>query len=198
MMYQQLEKAKLINLSSGKDIEFMFNPSELKFDVVMETVESSGAKTQKTGRSKVNYSHRKATKVTISNVLFDTYEEGINVVDKYISSLEKALEFVQNGEEQRPPTYRFNWGTQTYLRYCFVENLSYTLTMFLPNGTPVRAKIDSLTLKETDEPKPSGGMKAKRPKKPSRETDQSLAFWKEKSKFGQIVKTIRNVKDEIM
>jgi hypothetical protein len=192
-MYQKLEKAQLINLSSsGNNIEFMFNPSEIQFDVSMETVESSGAKTQKTGRSKVNYSHRKATKVTIGNILFDTYEEGINVVNEYIASLEKALEFVQNGKEQRPPTYSFEWGEQTYLRYCFVENLSYKLTMFLPDGTPVRAVIDSLTLKETDEPKPSGSLIAKQPKPSIRETSQSLTARKDKYKLGGIIETIKD------
>ena len=40
---------------------------------------------------------------------------------------------------------------RVYLRCCFVEKLSYKLTMFLPNGVPVRATIDSLTLKEIDE-----------------------------------------------
>jgi hypothetical protein len=55
---------------------------------------------------------------------------------------------------RRPPVYEFRWGTQQYFRKCFVENLSYKLTMFLPDGTPVRAIVD-ISLKEADEPRPS-------------------------------------------
>jgi hypothetical protein len=52
---------------------------------------------------------------------------------------------------QSPPVYRFIWGNQDqYLPYCFIDSLDYKFTMFLPDGTPVRAVISSLTLKETD------------------------------------------------
>ncbi|MCY7322345.1 MAG: hypothetical protein LH660_11235 [Phormidesmis sp. CAN_BIN36] len=46
--------------------------------------------------------------------------------------------------------YIFTWGKNEYLKACFIEKLSYKLTMFLPDGMPVRAIIDSLILVQAD------------------------------------------------
>jgi Contractile injection system tube protein len=148
-----LIKARLTSDDGVPAIEFMFNPTELTFEGVVETAENPGARTQDKGHPKVSFSHVKAYKVTINKIIFDTYEDGQDVVSKHIEPFRKAVEFV--GNEQRPPIYKFIWGKQVYLQRCFVEKLTYKLTMFLPDGTPVRATIDSLTLKEADDRKPT-------------------------------------------
>ena len=164
-----LVKAILISDDGVPAIEFMFNPTELVFEGVVETSESPGARTQDKGQPKVSFSHVKAYKVTINKILFDTYEDGADVVKKYIDKFRKAVEFVKGKE--RPPIYQFMCGKQVYLRRCFIEQLTYKLTMFLPDGTPVRAVIDSLTLKEADEPKENGPLGAKPPAQVDRQTD---------------------------
>jgi hypothetical protein len=156
----------------------MFNPTELVFEGLVQTSESPGARTQDKGNPKVSFSHVKAYKVTINQILFDTYEDGGDVVKLYIENFRKSVEFVKGKE--RPPIYQFMWGKQVYLRRCFIEQLNYKLTMFLPDGTPVRAVIDSLTLKEADEPKENGPLGAKPPAKVDRQTD-SLANRKSSS-----------------
>ena len=174
-----LVKATLISKDDGvPQIEFMFNPTELVFEGVVETSESPGARTEDKGTPKVSFSHVKAYKVTINKILFDTYEEGGDVVKQYIENFRKSVEFVKGKE--RPPIYQFMWGKQVYLRRCFIEKLNYKLTMFLPDGTPVRAVIDSLTLKEADEPKENGPLGAKPTAKVDRQTD-SLANRKSSS-----------------
>jgi len=177
-----LVKATLISDDGVPQIEFMFNPTELVFEGVVETSESSGARTQDKGNPKVSFSHVKAYKVTINKILFDTYEDGGDVVKQYIENFRKSVEFVKGKE--RPPIYQFMWGKQVYLRRCFIEKLNYKLTMFLPDGTPVRAVIDSLTLKEADEPKENGPLGAKPPAKVDRKTD-SLANRKSSRKRNQ-------------
>jgi len=167
-----LVKASLISNDGVPPIVFMFNPTELVFEGVVQTSESPGARTQDKGNPKVSFSHVKAYKVTINQILFDTYEDGGDVVKLYIENFRKSVEFVKGKE--RPPIYQFMWGKQVYLRRCFIEQLSYKLTMFLPDGTPVRAVIDSLTLKEADEPKENGPLGAKPPPKVDRIKD-SLA-----------------------
>ncbi|MGF1497321.1 MAG: hypothetical protein ACFB8W_10920 [Elainellaceae cyanobacterium] len=151
----QLVKAKLTS-SEATNIEFMFNPAELVFEGVVETSENPGARVQETGKPKVSFSNVKAYKVTIGNILFDCYEQRKDVVRHHISPFREAVQFV--GNEQRPPIYRFEWGSHVYLQRCFVEQLTYKLTLFLPDGTPVRAVIDSLTLKEVDEPQRNTSM----------------------------------------
>ena len=170
-----LVKASLISNDGVPPIEFMFNPTELVFEGVVQTSESPGARTEESGHPKVSFSHVKAYKVTISKILFDTYEDGEDVVKKYIENFRKSVEFVKGKE--RPPIYQFMWGKQVYLRRCFIEQLNYKLTMFLPDGTPVRAVIDSLTLKEADEPKENGPLGAKPPAQVDRQKD-SLAIRK--------------------
>jgi hypothetical protein len=164
-----LAKAKLTSKDPVEDINFMFNPSELSFNGIVETAENSGARTQSKGQPKVSFSHTKAYKITITKIIYDTYESGEDVVGKYIEPLKKALEFVSGLE--RPPIYSFIWGKTEYLRRCFVEKLDYKLTMFLPNGTPVRAVIDSLTLKEADEEQQNAPVAAQSPSAATRQTD---------------------------
>jgi hypothetical protein len=166
-----LVKARLIPIPedmSAPPIEFMFNPTEITFQGQVQTSESTGARTQDKGKPKVSFSNVKAYKVIINKILFDTYETGEDVVVRYIEPLRKAVEFAAGKE--RPPIYTFVWGRQ-YLRRCFVETLTYKLIMFLPNGTPVRASIDSLTLKEADDPKPNGAVNPASPSSATRQGD---------------------------
>lgn len=136
--------------SSAKNIEFMFNPQEIAFEESVATAESQGARGEKKGNPIVSFSYINATKITINNIVFDTFETGDNVFKTHIASFKKAVEFL-GGEEKRPPIYSFAWG-DTYLEYCFIDTLGYKLTKFLNDGTPVRAVIDSLVLKEIDPP----------------------------------------------
>lgn len=138
--------------SPGKPtINFMFNPDQLSFQDKVDTQENPGANNEQTGRPKVSFSEKKATTLAISNIVIDRYESGDSVM-KEIQDLKEATTFIE--KMRRPPVYEFRWGNQQYFRKCFVQNLSYKLTMFLPDGTPVRAVID-LSLKEADEPRPS-------------------------------------------
>jgi hypothetical protein len=143
-----LVKAQLISSEVKPNIEFMFNPSELLFERSIAIKPSDAAHTEKKGIPKVSFSHIEACKVTINKIIFDTYEDGEDV-NKYINNFKRAVEFVDGKE--RPPIYTFIWGGQIHLRCCFIDKLTYKFTMFLPNGTPVRAVIDSLILKESDE-----------------------------------------------
>lgn len=168
-----LVKATLKSEDGVPPLEFMFNPAELAFEGVVDTAESPGSRTEETGQPKVSFANVKAYTVTISQVMFDTYEEGTDVVQRYIEPFRQAVKFVSG--KQRPPIYTLMWGKQVYLRRCFVEKLSYKLTMFLPDGTPVRAVIDNLTLKEADESKPNGSLEAPSPSASDRQNDSMQA-----------------------
>lgn len=145
----KLEKAQLISDESDT-IEFMFNPSELDFSHSNIMKESEGARTSK-GLPKISFAHPNPSKITIKNIYFDTYEKGTSVLEE-INKFIAALDFATKGDAkgQRPPIYTFVWGQNQYLR-CFIGSISYTLTRFLLDGTPVQATIGSLELKEVDE-----------------------------------------------
>lgn len=153
----QLQKAQLIPIPSDRGraelIQFQFNPEALEFSHSNE-VNSVAEGRAEWGLKKISFAGPNATTVTINNITFDTFEQGDNVMQKYISKLVKALECTvedqKSKQTKRPPIYIFAWGTNQYLKGCFVESLGYKITMFLPDGTPVRATA-RLTLKQVDE-----------------------------------------------
>jgi hypothetical protein len=124
----------------------MFNPTELEFSRSLNLNRSNGARTDG-GLPKVSFGSPEPYKLSLNNLTFDTYETGKNVYTEYIVKFRQAVEFLQ--DKGRPPVYLFTWGNQEYLR-CLVQSLSYKLTLFLPDGTPVRA-IVNLSLEEVDE-----------------------------------------------
>ena len=146
----QLAKAILKAKSGGQDMAFMFNPKELSFFAAVMTTDNAGARSTRSGRPRVSFSHLPPRQIAIKDIWFDTYETGKDVIREHIQAFIDAVKF--SDMRQRPPTYSFMWGSNAYFEYCFIEQLSYRLTKFLPDGKPVRAVIDSLVLKETEKP----------------------------------------------
>jgi len=146
MTSSQLVKATLTTTDAGAtSITFQFNPTELNIKRTVKFNTPAGARTA-SGLPKVTFSHPDPMRITLTNLIFDTYEEGISVITK-IEPIIKATDFA--GSLERPPTFVFAWGSQNYLK-CFVESTDIKYTMFLPDGTPVRAVV-SITLHEVDE-----------------------------------------------
>lgn len=143
-----LEKAELYSLDGDNyTFKFMFNPTELDIRRQANVNENQGARTKDKGIPKVSFAHPKATIITIKNIILDAYERSDRRnIDEEIGKLTSTVKFVQG--KDRPPIYIFGWGKANYLR-CYVESVNYQLTLFLANGTPVRAKA-SMTLKEVD------------------------------------------------
>lgn len=148
---EKLVKAKLIPKDkSATIIEFMFNPTDLQFNRSVEIKDQEGVKTEK-GLPKVNFAFVQAWTLKLSNLLFDTYEEGTDVMQE-IEPILDAVDFTKfsgDSTAKRPPVYYFTWGEHKYIR-CMVNSISYKLTMFLPDGKPVRALVN-IDLKEVDD-----------------------------------------------
>lgn len=149
----KLERARIHVLkgdgASSKDvdsyIEVCFNPKEYSLE---KSVEWDAEK----AFSDAPQPEFKAPKpMSLSVTLqFDTYEERTSVRDKWVRRIEQLTmmtgELPQDGSKAsksdkqkfRPPTILFIWG-----RFSFkgvVESLSQKYTMFLSDGTPVRAE----------------------------------------------------------
>lgn len=170
-----LEKATLINTDDRKkSIKFMFNPNQLNFSRTISLEQAPGART-KAGENKTSFKHPNPYSLTINNVILDTYESGKNVLDE-VGKFTEAVEFSQGGKgkDRRPPIYIFKWGEERYLR-CFIKTLSFKLTLFLPDGTPVRAVLD-LTLEQVDSPTAKPGQGAPSPSQSLREASSRELF----------------------
>lgn len=160
----RLEKAKLVVYSDpsgdAEDIEFMFNPTELDFTRTIRWDSDVGNR----GNSllpKVNFSGVEPYSFTLQNLLFDTYEQKTSVVEEYIENIKKGAT-ARADAHARPPVYILTWE-DTYF-HCVMTSLNYRLTLFLSDGTPVKA-IVNISLQEVDPktytakrpPKPKGG-----------------------------------------
>jgi hypothetical protein len=73
---------------------------------------------------------------------------------KYIDNIKKGVETISKTTDKRPPVYIFTWGNEYF--YCVITSLTYTLNMFLSDGTPVRAMVD-IALQEVDKNNLPGG-----------------------------------------
>ncbi|MCD6553661.1 MAG: peptidoglycan-binding protein [Thermodesulfobacteriota bacterium] len=137
-----LVKAYITNLDAGGErIECLFNPSEYTFtksnrweavkimggDVPMPKFTGGGAMTLK------------------MQLFFDTYEKGTDV-RKYTDKLLKLMSVDPNlknakTKKGRPPRCMFNWG-QMWSFKAIITQMSQKFTLFLEDGTPVRATVD--------------------------------------------------------
>lgn len=148
-----LEKARLFCPDSNElDFQFMFNPDKVQFKEAIKVGESESARTE-SGRPKVSFEYPKARTLRLKKLMFDTYESGEDIMGVYIDLLRRSVQFqgFSTGDSYlpRPPIYKFIWGNKDYIT-CFIEKLDYKLTMFLADGTPVRAEVN-LSLKEVDD-----------------------------------------------
>jgi Contractile injection system tube protein len=152
----KLEKAKLIVHSDpsgqAQDIEFMFNPTELDFTrrVIWDSDLGNRGTTL---LPKVNFSGVEPYSFTLQNLLFDTYEQKISVLTAYINNIKKGATS-QTNTHSRPPVYVLTWHDRYF--YCVMTNLNYRLTLFLEDGTPVKA-IVNISLEEVDPENLPGG-----------------------------------------
>ena len=142
-----LVKATLLNQDNpGQDIKLMFNPTEISLARTVSWKSEPGNKS-KTLLPKTNFSAVEPYKLTLKQLLFDTYETKNSVVKEHIDVIKKGVT-AEKGKDKRPPVYIFSWGEKYF--HCVITSLTYTLTMFLSDGTPVRAMVD-IALQEVDE-----------------------------------------------
>jgi hypothetical protein len=149
----KLERARIhvLKNDNGKQtdevqsaIEVCFNPKEYSLE---KSVEWDG----ENAFSDAPQPEFKAPKpMTLSVTLqFDTYEERVSVRDKWVRQLERLAMMTgkvkkekkptpQEKKALRPPVILFVWGRFTFKGV--VESLSQKYTMFLSDGTPVRAE----------------------------------------------------------
>lgn len=151
-----LEKGKLIVYSArdndAEDIEFMFNPQEVSFTRNVGWHSDRGNRGT-TLLPKIRFGGLDPYEFTLQNLLFDTYEEKTSVMDDYIENIKQGVTARGNSHAQ-PPVYIFAWGEEYF--HCVITSLTYRLTMFLEDGTPVRAVVD-ISLREVDPPKHTRG-----------------------------------------
>jgi nucleoid-associated protein YgaU len=140
----KLERATIEQIHpAGDKIEALFNPKEYRISKANVFTEVAVP-----GLNSPPLQFGRGNARTLSMQLFFdtyTYKGGKNVQD-YTDKITNLLQI--NSELHAPPICRVTWGKNEKLKFIGVlERSEQRFTLFLPNGTPVRATVD-VTFKE--------------------------------------------------
>ncbi|MBO9323196.1 MAG: LysM peptidoglycan-binding domain-containing protein [Roseiflexus sp.] len=144
-----LVKAKIINLDDpSQEVECLFNPKEYTF-----TKQNSWSRgeTPSTNVPQLEFSGGQPATLSM-HLLFDTYTSARpgskprDVRKVYTDKLWSFMMIDQNLQDPkstrgRPPKVRFQWGTSWSFK-AVITNITQKFTLFLVDGTPVRAELD--------------------------------------------------------
>lgn len=127
-----LEKAT-ITPEGGRSIPVLFNPTQYNLDRGNQIAEIG---IPGLGAPILQYVRGSGSTLSME-LFFDTYEQQDDVRD-HTNRVYDLLKI--DGPKHRPPVCTFTWGNFSYR--CVVERVSGRFTLFLPNGTPVRATLN--------------------------------------------------------
>lgn len=136
-----LTKCLIKNLDSGEEISAYFNPKEIGID---KNVPWNKHKDSKADKPILEFTDADPAELSLE-LLFDTFEPRTSVYQEYIEKLEKLVKVDE--AKKRPPMVLFLWGTHFPKFMGVVSTLGVKYTMFLPDGTPVRATV-TMKIKE--------------------------------------------------
>jgi hypothetical protein len=117
----------------------MYNPKEVTIDKSVPWIRSPQSKGD---HPSLEFGSADGAVMSF-DLLFDTFEAGTNVHAGFIEKL-LTLAHVQNPagaeDQKRPPKVSVKWGVGKLPEFQgVIESVSTKYTMFLPDGTPVRA-----------------------------------------------------------
>lgn len=147
MSTAQLAQAVIKTIDGEKiEVKCLFNPKEYTFAKT-----NSWPKDQKAAANTPVLNFGGGNPATLQmDLLFDTYQNSRNgggskdVRTVYINDLwkmmfvDKQLAEKKKNKQGRPPKVQFTWG-KAWSFEAVMTSLSVTFTLFLPDGTPVRA-----------------------------------------------------------
>lgn len=139
-----LEKGEIV-VVGGETIAFLYNPSTYSVTKSAEWADAGSSEGENAGRH--TFKSVKSSEINFT-LFFDTYEYGTDV-RKHTDKLFKLVK-IDPSNKERPPLCKFHWGkdpggNSEFLS--FVTQVKVTYSLFLMDGTPVRAEAD-MTLTE--------------------------------------------------
>jgi Contractile injection system tube protein/LysM domain len=129
-----LEKATIVNTQTNESLTVRFNPEEYSL-----SRDNNFAQASVPGRSAplLQFTHGNLRSLEME-LLFDTYEQ-LRDVRQETSKLIKLLD--PDPVTHVPPILLFVWGS---LRFrCVLARANQKFVLFLPNGNPVRARVQT-------------------------------------------------------
>ena len=127
-----LAKATIVNTETNESIPVMFNPEEYSLEKgnLFSEIGIPGRRTPP-----LQFVRGNAENLSM-NLFFDTYELKRDVRD-FTGPITRLLE--KESVTKAPPVLLFTWGSFSFT--CVLESIKRRFTMFLSDGTPVRATL---------------------------------------------------------
>lgn len=143
MTTTSLAKALIINLDAGGTrVTCLFNPTEYTF-----SKQNSWVQGETSGKDMPVLEFSSGMPATLQmQLFFDTYTEKLDVRAEYtdaiwsLMAVDPALKDAKT-QRSRPPMVRFQWG-KSWSFDAVITSISQRFTLFLDDGTPVRATLD--------------------------------------------------------
>jgi len=139
--YLMLAKGEIVvDTTPVKTIPFLYNPSSYSVKKEAEWSEEGSSEGEDAGRHTFKYV--KSSEINF-NLFFDTYEYGTDVRE-YTDKLFELVK-IDSKNKERPPLCRFHWGKDPGGNsefQAFVKVVEVTYSLFLMDGTPVRAEAE--------------------------------------------------------
>jgi len=130
---------------STPEITALFNPNQLQFS---KSVNWSQQDAKGRDTPELQFTNSNPRTLTL-DLLFDTYDTARSDKDdvrtKYTDSILKLM--LVDEKKHRPPVCRLIWGSASYFFQGVLQDLTQRFTMFMEDGTPVRATL-SCTFRE--------------------------------------------------
>ena len=150
MLTGELVKATITNLDTNDSIECMFNPKEYTFT---KSNNWSQSKTKGKNVPKLEFNGGNPTDLKVQ-LFFDTYESGEDVRKKYTNAIWQLAMVNKDKQDPKtkksqPPRCEFRWGSMWSFK-AVLADVTQKFTLFLPDGTPVRATLD-VTFRQTED-----------------------------------------------
>jgi nucleoid-associated protein YgaU len=147
------EKGSLEGIGTGVKIDFMFNPANYS---IRKSNNWNAQKTKGKDVAPLEFGGGGNRELTLE-LFFDTYEKGTSI-EGYMKDLWKLMAIDESKKDPKtkkgePPKCRLQLGKWLPDFKCVVTSMSQDYSMFLADGTPVRATV-KLSLKETLEAQP--------------------------------------------
>jgi hypothetical protein len=133
------ERCTLTNLDKPNDkVVAYYNPKEITIE---KKVPWNKHKKSKGDAPTLEFTNAEPETLSLE-LFFDCYETKQDVYETYVKGL-RAMTLIDeaaSGEKKRPPQVMLSWGKKDFLNFKgVITSLSTKYTMFLPDGTPVRA-----------------------------------------------------------
>lgn len=162
-------KAKFVKVDGASEVQMVechFNPEQYAISQSNQWKEEASAAN---AIPNLNFTKTGLKEIKNMTVWFDTYEDqgDVSMVTKRLFDLMAppgstpltgnpwidAANTASGANKPRPPQVAFRWGSYRSFT-AVITQMTQTFTLFLPDGTPVRAKV-AISLKEV--PPTSGG-----------------------------------------